>query len=152
MSSVNAPETAKEFDARTAALVLGDDDQTSDVEDIESFGYDLSKAHEKQSTIDQNAIWVKSTPEITGSFVMKETSPDIERVIELWLSDTVLDITTDMAEDSALDSMHFLGVIITDVSHSDYQIDDMPTITADWEGVNVDINTGDTVGGGGGVI
>lgn len=150
MSSVNAPssEGIKEFDARTAAFVLGDDDGTDDIEDIESFGYDLSKGHEKQSTIDQNAIWVKSTPEITGSVVMKETSPDVERVKELWMDDTVFDVTADLAEDAALDSMHFVGVIITDVSHSDYQIDDMPTVTADWEGVNVEMNSG----GGGGVI
>lgn len=141
-SSVNAPMEAKEFDARTASLVLGDDDTTDDVNDIESFGYDLSKGHEKQSTIDQNAIWVKSTPEITGSFVMKETSEDVQRVKQLWLEDTVFDVTVNLAEDAAMDSMHFVGVIITDVSHSDYQIDDMPTVTADWEGVNVEISGG----------
>lgn len=132
---------AEEFDARTASLVLGDENTTDDVNDIESFGYDLSKGHEKQSTIDENAIWVKSTPEITGSFVMKETSDDIQRVKELWLDDTVFDVTVDLAEDASMDSMHFVGVILTDVSHSDYQIDDMPTITADWEGVNVEVNS-----------
>lgn len=141
MSSVNAPQEAQEFDARTAALVLGDEASSSEVNDIESFGYDLSKGHDKQSTIDQNAIWVKATPEITGSFVMKETSDDLERVHSLWLEDEVFDVTLDMAEDSSLDSMFFVGVIITDVSHSDYQIDDMPTITCDWEGVNVEVNT-----------
>lgn len=140
-TSVHAPQEAEEFDARTAALVLGDDETSDDISDIESFGYDLSKGHEKQSTVDQNAIWVKSTPEITGSFVMKETSEDIGRVKELWAEDEVFDITVDLADDAALDSMHFMGVIITDVSHSDYQIDDMPTVTADWEGVNVEINS-----------
>lgn len=138
--SIRAPTDAEEFDARTAALVLGDDEATDDVNDIESFGYDLSKGHEKQSTVDQNAIWVKSTPEITGSFVMKETSDDIARVKELWAEDVVFDVTVDLADDAAMDSMHFMGVIITDVSHSDYQIDDMPTITADWEGVNVEMS------------
>ena len=138
--SVNAPTEAQEFDARTAALVVGDEGTTGDIDNIESFGYDLSKGHEKQSTIDQNAIWVKAVPEITGSFVMKEVSDDIERVKELWANDDVIDITIDLAEDAALDSMHFMGVMITDVSHSDYQIDDMPTVTADWEGVNVEIN------------
>lgn len=142
MASVNAPKEAQEFDARTAGLVLADDNSTGEVNDIESFGYDLSKGHEKQTTIDGNAIWVMSDPEITGSFVLKETSDDAGRVKELWMNDTVFDIAVDLADDAALDTMNFMGCIITDVSHSDYQMDDMPTLTADWEGVNVEVDGG----------
>lgn len=139
-TSVNAPNEAQEFDARTAALVVGDDDNTEGVEDIDSFGYDLSKGHDRQYTLDGNATWVKATPEISGSFVIKENSPDVGRVHELWMEDTVFDITADMAEDAEIDSLHFMGVIVTDISHSDYQIDDMPTLTVDWEGINAELS------------
>ena len=140
MSSIYAPSSVKEFEARTAGLVVDGD---ADIQDIESFGYDQSKGHELQYTIDQNAVWVKSTPEITGSFVLKATSPSIPAVESLWLDDTVFDINLQLSAnafgeegDTSSETMYFVGCMITDFSHSDYQIDDMPTITADWQGVN----------------
>lgn len=139
--SVLAPEggeSIKEFEARTAGIIVDGGDAT--IEDIESFGYDQSKGHELQYTIDQNAVWVKSTPEITGSFVMKATSPSIPAVEELFLQDSVFNIDIQLSEDAFgaenTESLNFIGCMITDFSHSDYEIDGMPTITADWQGVN----------------
>ena len=157
MPSRLAPNRGKQFDARTAALVVN----SNVMEDIESFGFDQSKGHELQYTIDQNAIWVKSTPELTGSFVLKETSPSIPIVDRLFLRDIPFDITVRLAntagqpEGSALgpaegetfsfpsegdvsaqDFVQFSNVMITDFSKSDYEVDGMPTMTAEWQGVN----------------
>lgn len=136
-SSIHAPTDVKEFEARTARIVV---DGESEVEDLESFGYEQSKGHELQYTIDQNAVWVKSTPEITGSFVLKATSPSIPTVESLWLDDVVFNIDLQLSEDAFggddQETLTFIGCMITDFSHSDYQIDDMPTVTADWQGVN----------------
>lgn len=141
MASIHAPTDVKEFEARTAALIIDGD---TEVEDLESFGYDQSKGHELEYTIDQNAIWVKSTPEITGSFVLKATSPSIPTVEALWLQDEVFNISLQLSEDAFgqaganNETVTFIGCMLTDFSHSDYQIDDMPTVTADWHGVNQD--------------
>lgn len=133
--STRTPNDVKEFDARTAELVVGGDD----IEDIESVGFDQSKDHDLQYTIDQNAVWVKATPEMTGSFVLKATSPSIPAVEELFLNDEVFDINITLSEDAFggdPDTMAFVGCMITDLSHSDYQIDDMPTVTVDFQAVN----------------
>lgn len=136
MASNNTPNDVKEFDARTANLVVDGD---ADVEDIESLGFDQSKDHDLQYTIDQNAVWVKATPEMTGSFVLKATSPSIPAIESLFLDDEVFSINIELSEDAfggEAESIYFEGCMITDFSHSDYQIDDMPTITADFQAVN----------------
>ena len=130
-----APNSAKQFDARTASLVVGQEP----IQDIESFGYDQSKDHELEYTLDQKAIWVKSTPELTGTFVMKATSPSIPRVETLFLRDRPFNITAQLAFTAAnqeQDVVQFVGCMITDFSMSEYEIDGMPTVTAEWQGVN----------------
>lgn len=125
----------KEFDARTAELVVGGDN----VSDIESVGFDRSKNHELQYTVDQNAVWVKGTPEMTGSFVLKATSPSIPDIESAFATDEVFDINITLSEDAYggdADTMAFVGCMITDISHSDYQIDDMPTVSIDFQAVN----------------
>ena len=152
-----APNRAKQFDARTAALVVGGDV----MEDIESFGFDQAKDHELQFTLDQNAVWVKSTPELTGSFVLKETSPSIPIISRLFLRDVPFDITVRLANTattpeggqfetdeqfsfpsdvdvSSQDFVQFSNCMLTDWSKSDYEIDGIPTMTGEWQGVNRD--------------
>lgn len=152
-----APNRGKQFEARTAGLVVWG----NVMEDIESFGFDQSKDHELQYTIDQNAIWVKSTPELTGTFVLKETSPSIPIISQVFLRDIPFDITVRLAntastpegsqfEDSerfqfpsdsefeAQEFVHFSNCMLTDWSKSDYEIDGMPTMTGEWQGVNRD--------------
>lgn len=136
MASNNTPNDVKEFDARTAALIV---DGSNDVEDIESFGFDQSKGHELQYTVDQNAVWVKATPEMTGTFVLKATSPSIPDVESLFLEDEVFNIDIELSDDAFggdPSQITFQGCMITDLSHSDYEIDDMPTISADFQAVN----------------
>lgn len=138
MAHTNVPNDGgiKEFDARTARIVVDGD---SDVEDIESFGFDESKDHDLQYTVDQNAVWVKANPEITGTFVLKASSPSIPDGMSLFQEDTVFSIELELAEDAYggdSGSVTFQGCMITDVSHSDYEIDGMPTITFDYQAVN----------------
>ena len=152
-----APNRAKQFDARTAAIVVGG----NVMEDLESFGFDQAKDHELQYTIDQNAIWVKSTPELTGSFVVKETSPSIPIVSQMFMRDRPFDITVRLANTatdneprgfqnserfnfpsgqnvSPQDFVQFSNCMLTDWSKSDYEIDGIPTMTGEWQGVNRD--------------
>lgn len=136
MAHVNVPNDVKEFDARTARLVV---DGSEDVEDIESFGFDESKGHELQYTVDQNAVWVKANPEITGSFVLKATSTSILDAMSLFQEDSVFDIELELSDDAYggdAGSINFAGCMITDVDHSDYEIDGMPTVTFDYQAVN----------------
>ena len=132
------PNSARQFDARTASIVV----QGEPVSDLESFGYDQAKDHELQYTLDQKAIWVKTTPELTGTFVMKATSPSIPKVEEAFLRDQPFQITAQLAK-TANDpdgtpnkTVNFVGCMLTDFSMSDYEVGGMPTVTGEWQGVN----------------
>ena len=131
-TSIRAPNTVKEFDARTASIIVNGEA----VNDLESFGYDQSKDHDLQYTIDQGAVWVKSTPELTGTFVMKASSTSIARVEGAFLDDEVFQITARLADGAGQDSVRFIGCMLTDFSMSDYEIDGMPTLTGEWQAVN----------------
>lgn len=131
-SSINAPTSVKEFDARTASITVGG----TVINDLESFGYDQSKDHDLQYTIDQGAVWVKATPELTGTFVMKATSENIADVEGLFLDDEVFQITCDLADNAGQDTVQFIGCMLTDFSQSDYEIDGMPTLTGEFQAVN----------------
>lgn len=133
MPSRLAPNQAKAFDARTASIVV----EGRPVNEIESFGYDQSKDHELQYTLDQKAIWVKTTPELTGTFVMKATSPAIPVVEDAFLKDRTFDITAQLARTAGQNqTINFTGCMLTDFSMSDYEVGGIPTVTGEWQGVN----------------
>lgn len=131
------PRGAKQFDARTASIVV----RGQPVSDLESFGFDQSKDHDLQYTLDQKAIWVKTTPELTGTFVMKATSPRIGYIEQAFMRDIPFQITAQLArtangEDQSQRALTFTGCMLTDFSMSDYEVGGMPTITGEWQGVN----------------
>lgn len=146
------PTAGKQFDARTARIIVQNGNSPEPVRDIESFGFDQSKDHSLEYTIDQEAIWVKSTPELTGSFVMKATSPSIPIVENAFLNDQQFSITAQLgytaggsnqdqvenvtSDDDGQNVVQFTGCMLTSFSMSDYEIDGMPTYTAEWQGVN----------------
>lgn len=136
-SNIRTPNSAKQFDAREAKITVGGDT----IDYVESFGYDQSKDHELQYTVDQKAVWVQSTPELTGTFVMKATSGSIQRVEQLFLNDELFDIQADLASEHGQNMIRFVGCMMTDFSMSDYEIDGMPTVTGEWQGVNRGGNT-----------
>ena len=131
------PTAAKQFDARTASIVV----QGEPISDLESFGFDQSKDHDLQYTLDQRAIWVKTTPELTGTFVMKATSEKIPVIERAFLRDRPFQITAQLARTSQGErqgqrGIHFVGCMLTDFSMSDYEVGGMPTVTGEWQGVN----------------
>lgn len=124
-------EDIKEYDVRTAAIVVGN----YRIEDLESFGWSSSKDHDPQATIDNNRVWVKAVPEITGSLVMKATSPSINAVREIYEQDQVISLTGELSDDDARDNLTFIGCMLTDIDMSDHEINGMPTLDISWEGV-----------------
>lgn len=119
----------KEYDVRDASISVNG----SEVADIDSFGYDQSKAHELQRTIDEAGIWVKGTGEFTGTLVMKATSPNIPAVESLFQGDQTFSVTISYAEGEPRSESTFSGVMLTDFAPSDYELDGMPTVEGSWE-------------------
>lgn len=128
----NTDEGIKEYDVRTAAIVV---DQNQ-IQDIESFGWTSSKDHDPQATIDNNRVWVKAVPEIDGSLVMKATSPSISAVRAIYEQDQVVSLTGELAEEDARDNITFIGCMLTDFDSSDHEVDGMPTVEVSWQGVD----------------
>lgn len=121
---------AQEYDVRDVAINVGD---AGEITDIESFGYDQSKGHELQRTIDENAVWVKAQGEYTGTFVMKATSDEITDVEGMFEDDTVFNITITYAESEPRSESTFTDCMLTDFAPGDYEVDGMPTVEGSWE-------------------
>lgn len=119
----------KEYDVRDISI----DVDGEEVADLDSFGYDQSKAHELERTIDENAIWVKGTGEFTGTIVMKATSENIEDVEDLFQEDDIFSITISYADSEPRSESTFSGCMLTDFGPSDYELDGMPTVEGSWE-------------------
>lgn len=121
---------AQEYDVRDVSINVGD---AGELTDIESFGYDQSKGHELERTIDEEAIWVKAQGEYSGTFVMKATSDEITTVEGMFEDDEVFDITVNYAESEPRDSSTFEDCMLTDFAPGDYEVDGMPTVEGSWE-------------------
>ena len=123
----------KEYDVREASIAVNG----SAIADLDSFGFDQSKAHELQRTIDEESIWVKGTGEFTGTVVMKATSPSIGAVEALFQNDEIFDISVSYARSGTSDegrsSSSFEDCMFLDFGPSDYELDDMPTVEGSWE-------------------
>lgn len=127
----------REYDARQVSISL--DGNT--IADLDSFGYDQSKAHELQRTLDENSMWVKGTGEFTGTVVMKATSDSITAVETLFREDTVFNITITYADSEPRSSSTFSNCMLTDWAPSDYELDGMPTVEGSWEAATVEHST-----------
>lgn len=132
-ASPNPTTTIKEYDARTAAIVVGGEK----IEDIDSFSFTQTKDHDAVKTIDQSGIWVIATPELTGTVSMHATSPSVPVLEAMWKNEQVFDITAQPAETESRGPITFVGCMITDLDTGDYETDEMPTVTADWEGFDM---------------
>lgn len=155
MPSRLAPNRAKQYEVRTAALVV----DGTPLEDVESFGFDQSKDHEIQYTIDQNAVIVKATPDLSGQFTVLDTSPVVPIIDRMFLRDRPFNITGRFANTqggsaqnqdlgpgggqfqfpsdiSTKDFIQFSNCMLTDFSQGDHEIDGIPTWTGEWIAVN----------------
>lgn len=120
---------ASEYDARQVAIEL--DGNT--VAKLDSFGYDQSKAHELQRTLDEDSVWVKGTGEFTGTVVMKANSDTVTDVDDLFHDDEVFDIVISYADDEPRTLSTFTDCMLTDWGPSDYELDNLPTVEGSWE-------------------
>lgn len=134
MASSPHPTTSiKEYNARTAAIVVGG----NRIEDISTFSFSQSKGHDPVKTIDQNGIWVMASSEMSGSVEMHATSPSIPVLDAMWKNNQIFDITAQPAETESRGPVHFVGCMITDFDTGDYEDSEMPTVTAEWEGMEM---------------
>lgn len=125
-----------EYDARQVSINV----DGNAIADLDSFGYDQSKAHELERTIDENSVWVKGTGEFTGTVVMKAVSDNVTDVEDLFQNDTVFDITISYADSEPRSESTFSNCMLQDFAPSDYELDGMPTVEGSWEADTVSHN------------
>jgi len=118
-----------EYDAREVSIMVNG----VAVADLDSFGYDQSKAHELERTLDEGSVWVKGTGEFTGTVVMKATSDNIPDVEDLFQNDEIFDITIQYASTEPRSQSVFTRVMLQDWGPSDYELDGLPTFEGSWE-------------------
>jgi|APHM01.1.fsa_nt_gi hypothetical protein len=117
------------YDARDVSISLDGED----IAYLDSFGYDQSKAHELERTLDEGSVWVKGTGEFTGTVVMKAVSDDITNVEALFADDTIFSIVITYAESEPRSTSTFTRCMLMDFGPSDYELDNMPTFEGSWE-------------------
>lgn len=120
---------AQEYDAREVSISVAG----STIANLDSFGYDQSKAHELERTLDEEAIWVKGTGEFTGTFAMKAVSDQITDVEAEFQKDNVFNIVISYASSEPRSSSTFGDCMMMDFGPSDYELDGMPTFEGSWE-------------------
>lgn len=125
-------ESIDEYEARTAAVIVNG----RRVEHLDTIGWDQSKDHELVWTLDNRAVWVKATPEITGSVVMHARSPAVPVLEQLWAEDVVFNITAQPAEQEDRGPLTFVGCMATAFNNDDYATGEMPAVTMEWQGVD----------------
>lgn len=123
----------KEYDAREISITV-DGEQ---IADVDSFGYDQSKAHELERTLDGGSVWVKGTGEFTGSFAIKATSDNVPMLEDLFQDGSVFDVTISYAEREPRSESTFIDCVLTDFGPSDYELDGVPTVEGSWEAAEV---------------
>lgn len=129
------PET-KEFDARNITVVV-DGEQ---VADLDSVGYDSSKTHEIQKTLDGTDIWVIGIGEYSGTVAVKATSETVSAMQSLHDDDVQFNITIQYPDAEPRDESQFTDAMLMDFAPGDYEIEGMPVYEGSWEAPRVEHN------------
>lgn len=129
------PET-KEFDASEITVVV-DGEQ---VADLDSIGYDSSKTHELQRTIDGTDIWVIGIGEYSGTIAVKATSESRVTMEELHDEDEQFNISVSYAETEPRDQTQFTDAMLMDFAPGDYELEGLPVYEGSWEAPRVEHN------------
>lgn len=127
------PET-KEYDASTITVTV-DGEQAAD---LDSVGYDSSKTHEIQKTLDDTHIWVIGIGEYSGSIAVKATSESIGTLQTLHDEDQQFNISISYAENEPRDSSQFIDAMLMDWAPGDYELEGMPVYEGSWEAPRVE--------------
>lgn len=122
------PQT-KEYDASEITITV---DGTT-VADIETIGYDQSKTHEIEKTLDGNAIWVDGIGEYSGTVAVKAVSDNIANMQFIFDNNNTFNISITYPDGETRDSSTFKNAKITDFAPGDYELEGMPAYEADWE-------------------
>ena len=129
------PET-KEYDAQDlVALVDG-----TEVADLDSIGYDQSKTHEIQKTLDGTHIWVNGIGEYSGTVAVKATSGNVDAMETLFQNDELFNITVRYPEAEVRNSTQFVDAKLLDFAPGDYELEGMPVYEGSWEAPRVSHN------------
>lgn len=127
------PET-KEYDASTIVVTA----DGSEVADLDSVGYDSSKTHEIQKTLDDTHIWVIGIGEYSGTIAVKATSESISALQTLHDEDQSFNISIQYAENEPRDSSQFIDAKLLDWAPGDYELEGMPVYEGSWEAPRVE--------------
>jgi phage terminase large subunit-like protein len=127
------PET-KEYDASTIVVTV----DGTEVADLDSVGYDSSKTHEIQKTLDDTHIWVIGIGEYSGTVAVKATSESISQMQTLHDEDTSFNISIQYAENEPRDSSQFIDAKLLDWAPGDYELEGMPVYEGSWEAPRVE--------------
>lgn len=122
------PET-KEYDAQNLQVTV---DGTT-VADVDSIGYDQSKTHEIQKTVDKTHIWVNGIGEYSGTVAVKATSGNVSAMEGLFQDDKLFNIVINYPDAEARDKTEIIDCKILDFAPGDYEIESMPVYEASWE-------------------
>jgi len=123
-------EQQKDYNVGTVTAALGG----ARVEDHAQVGWNGEKGHEWTYTPDNNLIIVASTPEITGSVAVHDTSPMVDAAISAWENDETMSISYTPPNDAGHSAKTFRYCRITSVDQGSWEINGMPTVTFEWQG------------------
>lgn len=129
------PET-KEYDATDIVVTVAGEQ----VADLDSVGYDSSKTHEIQKTLDDTDIWVIGIGEYSGTVAVKATSESINTMQQLHDNDESFNISIQYAEGEPRDQSQFVDAKLLDWAPGDYELEGMPVYEGSWEAPRVEHN------------
>jgi hypothetical protein len=126
------PET-KEYDAsELVALVDG-----SQVADLDSIGYDQSKTHEIQKTLDGADIWVDGIGEYSGTVAVKATSGNVKNMQAIFSTNRTFNITIKHPDSESRAQTKFTDCKMLDFAPGDFELEGLPVYEGSWEAPNV---------------
>lgn len=118
----------KDYDVRDIQVALGG----AAVRDIAQVGWSGGKDHDKVYTPDGNLIYVHSSPDITGTIAVHNTSPTIPAAIAAWKNEETITVSMNAPSDAGYSGVQFRYCKVTDVDPGDEEIDEMPDFSIEF--------------------
>lgn len=125
----------KEYNPRTASMVIGG----VTLIDTAQISVTGDKGHGFTKTLDQNGVIVDNVPTVEGTGAVHATSQNIDRLLSLWAESTTFDVTFSPAEDSGENQHDFIGCRIQDWDRDPVEVDSLPVVTFNWEGLDMTV-------------
>jgi hypothetical protein len=126
------PKT-KEYDASELVAIVDD----SEVADLDSIGYDQSKTHELQKTLDGTDIWVDGIGEFSGTVAVKATSGNVKNMQAIFSTNRTFKITIEHPESEKRAKTTFDDCKMLDFAPGDFELEGLPVYEGSWEAPKV---------------